>query len=350
MIEIDFLIVGQGLSGSLLAWELLQTQQKILIIDDGQINASKVAAGLINPVTGLRFVKSDQIESLLPYAKSFYAQLGRVFQQPFFIETPMLRILRSEKEVIAGKKRLQQQAYENYLEAIKPAPNYIKSSFGVIQQKQTGYLLTENLLNALKNYFISLAAYQADQFDYDLLIPDISLKWKQIQCKKVIFCEGHHARYNPWFSWLPFQPVKGEIITAESKNELPDEILNFGHWLMPLDSGQFRLGATYDRDHLNLEPTEASKKQLFDSAKRYFPGLNINKINKHQAGIRPTTLDKQPFIGQHPKYHDLLIFNGFGSRGSLQIPWYCHRLVEYLINDQPLPESCDIQRYQSKYD
>ena len=29
---------------------------------------------------------------------------------------------------------------------------------------------------------------------------------------KVIFCEGFRAKYNPWFSFLPFSPVRGEIL------------------------------------------------------------------------------------------------------------------------------------------
>jgi len=53
---VDFLIVGQGLAGSLMAWELMQRGKTVLIVDNGLENASRVAAGLINPVTGMRFV------------------------------------------------------------------------------------------------------------------------------------------------------------------------------------------------------------------------------------------------------------------------------------------------------
>jgi len=58
---IDFLIVGQGLAGSLLAWELIQRGCSVLVVDKGEENASQVAAGLINPVTGIRFVKSGSV-------------------------------------------------------------------------------------------------------------------------------------------------------------------------------------------------------------------------------------------------------------------------------------------------
>ena len=58
--DIDYLIIGQGLAGSLLAWELINRNCKVVIIDNGQENASQVAAGLINPIAGQRFVKSQK--------------------------------------------------------------------------------------------------------------------------------------------------------------------------------------------------------------------------------------------------------------------------------------------------
>ena len=82
----DFLIIGQGLAGSLLAWELIKRKQQVIIVDNGEINASQVAAGLINPVTGMRFVKSFDVDLLLPFAKNSYQQLTQYFQQDFIIK------------------------------------------------------------------------------------------------------------------------------------------------------------------------------------------------------------------------------------------------------------------------
>ncbi|MEY3190936.1 MAG: hypothetical protein RIS10_1053, partial [Pseudomonadota bacterium] len=76
---IDFLIIGQGLAGSLLAWELINRGCNVIIVDNGKENASQIAAGLINPVTGMRFVKSTNVDDLLPTAKQCYAQLDTIF-------------------------------------------------------------------------------------------------------------------------------------------------------------------------------------------------------------------------------------------------------------------------------
>jgi len=49
----DFILVGQGLAGTLLAHFLKAAGQRILVIDQPNENtASQIAAGIINPVTG----------------------------------------------------------------------------------------------------------------------------------------------------------------------------------------------------------------------------------------------------------------------------------------------------------
>jgi glycine/D-amino acid oxidase-like deaminating enzyme len=347
--EIDYLIIGQGLAGSLLAWELSQRQKKVIIIDNGKENASQLAAGLINPVTGMRFVKSTDVERLLPTATNYYDQLSQYFKQIFYIEKPMLRILRNNKEVLACQKRLQQTEYSPYLsKAISTRPSF-NAPLGLLQQKQTGYLLTKKLLTALKKYFISINAYHIDKINLNEIALSPNIQWKGIRPKQIIFCEGHHASNNPWFSWLPFQPVKGEIITATATEKIPQYILNYGHWFIPLDDYQFRTGATFDRDSLDTEITIDAKETLLAKLKQVYPELTLERINNQQAGIRPTTLDKQPFIGHHPIHPELVIFNGFGAKGSLQIPWYSQRLADSLLNNSPIPQACNILRYTHLY-
>jgi hypothetical protein len=347
---IDYLIIGQGLAGSLLAWELIQRDCKVVVIDNGKENASQVAAGLINPVTGMRFVKSADVDMLLPTAKQCYSQLADVFQQPFYIEKPMLRFFRSDKELTQCLKRLDNPDYRDYLGSITPPDKPVKNiatPFGFLQQKQTGYLLTRPLLTCLKDFFIARECYRLADVDYQdiQLLP--SLRWQGVFPKQIIFCEGYHATKNPWFSWLPFQPAKGEILTLEYQTELPDKILNYGNWLIPLNSHHIRIGATFDRENLDTLPTERGKNDLLNTLKPIFANLAQATLINHQANIRPCTLDKQPFIGHHPQHSQLAIFNGFGAKGSLQIPRFCQHFVDALLNHTPL--SSNIQRHYATH-
>jgi len=347
---IDYLIVGQGLAGSLLAWELINRDCKVIIIDNGKENASQIAAGLINPITGMRFVKTTDVDILLPEAKQCYSRLADAFQQTFYIEKTMLRLFRSDKEITHCLKRLDNPDYRDYLGAITPPDRSIinlASTFGYLQQKQTGYLLTRPLLSSLKDFFVAKASYRLANMDYQDIQLQPSLRWRDIFPKKIIFCEGHLTAHNPWFSWLPFQPVKGEILTLEHQSQLPDKILNFGDWLIPLNRYHIRIGATFDRENLTTLPTERGKNYLFNALKPISANLAQATLINHQANIRPCTLDKQPFIGHHPQYPKLAIFNGFGAKGSLQIPWYSQRFVDALLNNTLLPSN--IQRHYATH-
>jgi len=78
----DYLIVGQGLAGSFLSWNLLRRNKSIAIIYQDHENCSSLAAaGMINPITGKRLVLSQRCEELLPYAKEVYHELERLFNK-----------------------------------------------------------------------------------------------------------------------------------------------------------------------------------------------------------------------------------------------------------------------------
>jgi glycine/D-amino acid oxidase-like deaminating enzyme len=347
--QTDFLIIGQGLAGSLLAWELMQRDCKVVVVDTGKENASLVAAGIINPITGMRFVKAADVEALLPAAHDCYAKLSAFFQRQFYCDKPMLRIFRDGTELIHCKKRQKQADYAPYLaEFATPDQPIAEFSipFGLIRQRQTGHLLTVPLLACLKQFFIEHNGYRQGALDYQAIQFDSSVHWQDIAAKQVIFCEGYQGGQNPWFSWLPFQSAKGETLTLVHQVELPDAILNFGNWLIPVEPGKVRMGATFDREHLNAHPSQRGKETLLNTLTPLCTSLAQSTVVEHQAAIRPCTVDKHPFIGKHPHHNQIAIFNGFGAKGSLQIPWYSQRFADYLLNRNPLPPSCDIQRYQ----
>ena len=62
----NFLIVGQGLAGSLLAWELLARGKRVFVVDrDEPDTSSKVAAGIVTPITGQRVAPSWRVDDIM---------------------------------------------------------------------------------------------------------------------------------------------------------------------------------------------------------------------------------------------------------------------------------------------
>ncbi|WGS87464.1 FAD-dependent oxidoreductase [Methylomonas sp. UP202] len=347
--KIDVLIVGQGLAGSLLAWTLLRRRLRVVLVDDGRESASKVAAGLINPITGRRWVKAAYLSQMLPAAMSCYQALANHFGQAFFVEMPMLRLLRDERDRQRVIARLEDPIYEGFLTFDATLPVGLRSPFGAVLQTSTGFLRTEALLARIREALLAMGVYRTAELDCRQIALEPELRWRELAPRRIVFCEGHRARFNPWFGGLPFQPAKGEILTGVTTGSLPEIMLNYRQWLVPLGDGGFKTGATYDTTQLDAVPTEAGKQELLADLRAVYPASVDIRIEQHRAGIRPTTLDKQPFLGCHPRHRNLYIFNGFGSKGSLTIPWLAERFADFLQQRADLPAWCDVSRYHDSH-
>ena len=92
----DTIIVGQGLAGPTLAWQLMDAGQRVLILDaNEEVTTSKIAAGLITPITGQRIALSWKVEEFLPVARKFYRALEARTGELFFHERRAVRGLRT---------------------------------------------------------------------------------------------------------------------------------------------------------------------------------------------------------------------------------------------------------------
>lgn len=352
--KVDIILVGLGLAGAALAWRLIKAGKSILVIDnENSSSASKVAAGLINPVTGKRLVKEKKADKYLVETQLFYGEVGRFFDEKFHFESPMHRLFDSEDIKLAWKKRHIDFDYEAYI-GDDFEPSLDVSPYSGFVQLQTGYLDTTKYLEAIKGYLIENDSYRVAQINYSDIELDGGISWKNIHADKVVFCEGARVKENPWFGYLPMQPSLGEILTLNTTNQLPDYIINAGNWILPITSQTFKLGATYrwpEKGRPYQEVTsEQGKEQLLDSLKRIMPGMTDVTLVNHVAGIRPNTVDKRPVIGFHPEHHYMAVFNGFGSKGSMMIPYYSKHFIDVLLYEADIEPDIDIDRFETLYE
>lgn len=350
MNEVDYLIIGQGLAGSLLATELIARKKSLLIVDSDHAHSSSMAAaGLINPVTGKRLHKETDVDTCLTTALNSYRELEQQFKQPFYHSVQMLRLFVDDDQSDYYQKRLNDESYQAYLgERLSEDQSLglVKHSNGGFYQLQTGYLDIQQLLKQLTEHFERQKCLASEQLDYaDLDIHSCWVQWKQTRAQKVIFCEGYQSVNNPWFKWLPFQLSKGEILTLTSEQVLTENIINKGHWLIPRADNQYKTGATNQWDFDDDQITAEGLKKNTDNFEQLFSQKPEYQVIQHDAGIRPATRDKKPFVGQHPDHPNLVMFNGFGARGSLTIPYYAKALSDHLCNGTSLPPSADISRF-----
>jgi glycine/D-amino acid oxidase-like deaminating enzyme len=349
--DVDVLIIGQGLAGGLLAWSLLQRGVRVRILDDGhRSSASMSAAGLINPLGGMRFNRLPNLEECLDQAKYCYRELERALSLRLWHPIPMVRLFRSVEQTRFYQRQAQDPASAPYLgERFAPghSGHRLNDPYGGFRQRATGYVPVARLLARLRRWFDDrglLIETTCDPAALQFLSDGVALAG--VTARRLVFCEGRRATTNPWFNWLPLQPAKGEILTLDSSTPLPDEIINGRHWLIPLADGGWRCGATLDREHLDECPTAAGREAVLEGVSRLLGYRATMTVTDHRAGVRPNTADRRPLLGAHPQHPELCIFNGFGGRGTLTIPWHAQRFGDWLEGRAELPAEADIRRYR----
>ena len=344
----DTLILGQGLAGSALAWQLIEAGQQVCVIDDGHRTASsRVAAGLINPLAGMRFSRRPQLDDWLGSSDRWYSDLQHGLQQRFLHACPMLRLFRSPEQQRFYDRVAEDAANRDLLGErfdSDQCPEPVSAPCGGFVQHRTGYVDMPHLLRRLRRWLTHHGALHECAVDYRKIEPTADgVAAAGLRADRLVFCDGARVRLNPWFDWLPLAPVKGEILNLQVADPQLRYIVNAAHWLVPLTNGEIRLGATHDHHSLDDDPTSGGRQQLLRGLQRLLPGAQF-RVVAHQAGLRPATRDRYPLLGRHPQFPGLWICNGFGARGALTIPWYTRCLAEHLVRAAPLPAEADIRR------
>ena len=343
----EFILVGQGIAGSILAHQLIKADKRVLIYDTPEKNySSMVAAGLFNPITGKRFVKTWKADLLFPFLDDYYRKLEIDLQSKFFSHIPIFRpfLTIEEKNEMISKTNLRELgAYVDQILHFSPGNIHINNDLGGLFLRNTGYLDIPCLINALREFIRSKGDLREETFEYEQLeILPKGIRYKDFTAEKIIFCEGAHASNNPFFRWLPFRPVKGEILMIDPEIQI-DFIYNRKIFILPYKEGLSKVGSTYTWDYSDVLPTEEGKKYLEEKLNQ-ISQVKYNVVG-HFAGIRPATKDRRPFVGMHPDYPSIGIFNGLGSKGVSLGPYFAQQFVGYLLKDKELDKEVNINRY-----
>jgi len=345
----DYLLTGQGLAGTIMAHLLIERGRKIKIIDDPSLSSSsKVAGGLFNPVVFKRLVKSWMADEQLLFAESFYHKMESLLGSTFFYKKELLKLFAEEQEIALWNKKRKEEVgkYLSEIHDSSALSSSIEAPMGYASVSGAGYVDVLSFMNLSRAYFKSLKLLVEERFDHSLLkINDVGVSYQQYAAPRIIFCEGHLAASNPWFTWMPFNLAKGEVLTVKIPGYLREEVVNKGVFILPIGAGLYKVGATFAWDKLDEVPTEAAKEDLVHRLKKVLK-LPFEIVN-HQAGIRPTVINRRPLIGVHPDHPQFVMFNGMGSKGVMIGPLFGDHLIEHLENGISLNPEVDIRRFWS---
>lgn len=349
-IEIDYLIVGQGLAGTVLAQTLLEQGKRVVVMDDAPVTqASKVAAGLYNPVVFKRLVKSWRADELIPVMDDFYKRCEHRLNCSFYHKKQIVKLFAEENEKTFWLKKLAEDVGRYLNKSLNDSflPDMVEAPFGSAEVTDAGNLDTLTFLTAFQTFFETEKLLLTEKFDYSAIqFLESGIRYKQFKAKKIIFCEGYKTQHNPFFDFLPFKLTKGEVLTIRltGNHVIPTEkVINKGVFILPFGNNSYKVGATYEWSDLTEQITDKGKNDLLEKLRKI---IKVPfEIIDHQAGIRPTVNDRRPLLGFHPQHPSLAVFNGMGTKGVMLTPYFAAHFADVLEGKCTLDPEVNIARF-----
>ena len=343
----DFLIVGAGLAGISFAETALLNEKTFTVVSDASHNSSVVAAGLYNPVILKRFSLPADAAVHWEYRKPFYRRIEKRLDVKFDHELPVLRRFASVEEQNTWFEAADKPALEPFLstELIRTKYPYLTAPYDFGEVQHTGYVDTAMLLHVYQNYLRLEDKLVNEKFDHAALkIEHEFISYKNITAKHIVFAEGFGIHDNPYFSYLPLDGTKGELLHIKAPQLQLNAAVNAGVFILPIGNDIYKVGATYEWYDKSATPTEEGKAELLEKLNELV--TCDYEIVAHLAGIRPTTKDRKALIGTHHIHKNVHLLNGLGTRGVMLGPAMAKELYDSIEQGRPVDKSVNLNRFK----
>lgn len=350
MKKVDYIIVGLGLAGITFCEQCIAAGKSFTVYDKEGAGASRVAAGLYNPVILKRYTlpwKSvEQFDRAIPFFKKLEEKLRATLLHPM----PVRKIFSSVEDQnnwFAATDNLGLQRFMKP-EIVRDIKSRVNAPFDYGEVLETGRVDIVKLQDRYEHYLESMGAFAKAEFHHNAIqFNGQTVTYKDTEATHIIFAEGYGIKDNPYFKKLPLVGNKGEYIIIKAPDLQQQATVKSSFFIVPLGNDLYKVGATFNWTRKDSIPSEEARAELIEKLNAL---ITCNyEIVDQQAGIRPTTGDRRALLGKHPEFPQLALLNGLGTRGIMAGPTLAKYLFEHLEKDVPLPEEIDIARFPKKF-
>ena len=312
------LIAGQGLAGTLLAWALERRGRGFVIVDPGHAEAaSRVGAGLVNPVTGERWVAAPGWAEKAAAARAVYREIEaewgaeRGGAARFVSDLRIRREWRSAEEEAALRAKVARGALAPWV-----TPAGLEAGAAWVEGAWRADLPA--LIAAGRARWAGRGRLREAR-----LAPDEAAAWPG----PVVWCVGAAEARLPELRAVDGETLELAVEAGPGGTWREGVVRHDGVWVLPVGPGRAWAGASFVRDEAERlarrEELRASVgRQLADVAWREEAVL---------AGRRMTSPDRAPRSGWLPGRGGREgVFNGLGSKGALLAPGLAAEWAERL--------------------
>lgn len=356
----DSLIVGGGIIGSSIAFQLAKRGYKVAVLEKGRVagKASGAAAGILGTQTEL--TEDDPLFRMACKSRSMYRSLIPELEDlsqlhigwrnkgtyKVAVNQDQERELKRsiERQAVLGERAV----WLSIEELLKREPSLSSELRGAMYIPDDGQLEAKELSLAFAKASVSLGA---EFFEFTNVVDFILQEGKVLGVKTTageFLADSVVAASGAWSREvlertglsLPIIPVKGECFSVIPESPLiQGTIFSHGCYLVPKCSGRVLVGATVKVNTFDEKVTIEGISSLMAKAQALVPGIGKAEWERAWAGIRPQSADGQPFLGEHPAYKGLYIATGHFRNGILLAPVTGELIADLIVgkSDQSNP-------------
>jgi glycine oxidase len=120
---------------------------------------------------------------------------------------------------------------------------------------------------------------------------------------------------------MPVKPIRGQMVLLQNPQPALRHIVNVGQrYLVPRLDGRVLVGSTEEDAGFEKRNTEEGVAGLLDFARTLIPAWKSAVVERTWAGLRPATVDGVPYLGGVPELDNLFVAAGHFRSGIYLSP------------------------------
>jgi D-amino-acid dehydrogenase len=340
----DVVVIGGGLVGTSMAYELVTAGASTVLVDRGDPGrATDAGAGILSPETG-QDADSATFDIGIAAARHYQSLIARLADDGAtdtgFAVTGSLfvSIGPGEDQYMEQAVRLIRQR-SPVVEEIDPSevPHLFpplgpvrRALFNPVGRRVDGRALNAALREAAVSRGLRVVEAGATGLDIDSerrTVRGVMTAEGLVPAGAVALAGGAWTTElaGAFEVDLPVAPLKGQIIhlslpgTNSERWPIVQPVLGF--YLVPWSDGRVACGGTLEAEAgYDHRPTAHGVHQLLRECLRTAPGLGEATVVETRVGFRPSSADGRPIVGTVPGWTNAFVATGHGTEGLLLGP------------------------------
>ncbi|WP_299179848.1 glycine oxidase ThiO [uncultured Neptuniibacter sp.] len=349
----DYLVIGAGVIGMMLARELSQAGANVTVLDRKACaqESSWAGGGIVSPLYPWRY--PEAVTQLATWSQSSYVHLAQELIEetgydPELRQKGMLMVsVDDQKKALDWAQKFHRPLRKVDADFLYQKEPNLKAGLteglwmpevSSIRNPRLGRSLRESLL---QNPRINLLEHQevtAIETDGEV-VTGVRTSQGTFSAGQVVIAGG------AWSAellqlvgrTLPVEPVHGQMMLFKAKPGLVNRVvLKDGRYVIPRSDGRVLVGSTLEHIGFEKRTTEEAAKSLYETALDIVPVLSEYPIEHHWSGLRPGSPEGIPYIGQVTGYRNLYINAGQYRNGLVLAPASTRLLADILLKRETI--------------